>query len=331
VYRSPKTGRPEGAALLRGAALHSAGRTLAGSLPGGRAACRAKEATIRFERKHYRIRIRGEERVLGPRTWVMGVLNLTPDSFSDGGRYADADAALRQGLALFEAGADIVDVGGESTRPAAAPVSAAEETSRVVPAIRALRQRAQGLISVDTTKVEVARAALDAGADLVNDVSGFRFDPEMADLVAQRGVPAVVMHLRGRFATMHERPHYRDVAAEVVEELASALDRAEARGVPRQALIVDPGIGFSKDADHSLEMLKRLRELARLDRPLLVGPSRKSFLGKLLDVPVGERLLGTAAAVAASVLAGAHVVRVHDVREMVQVARVCDALLAEAA
>jgi dihydropteroate synthase len=200
----------------------------------------------------------------------------------------------------------------------------------VVPVLEGLRRRGAGYLSVDTTKSEVAEAAIDAGADLVNDVSGFRFDPALPRVLARRGVPAVAMHLRGRFATMHERPRYGDVMAEVVAELEESLALAEQAGLPRERVIVDPGIGFSKDAGHSLEVLRRLPELSVLDRPVLVGPSRKSFLGRVLDRPAGERLFGTAAAVAACVLLGAHVVRVHDVEEMVQVVKVADALLAAA-
>jgi dihydropteroate synthase len=266
--------------------------------------------------------------VLGERTLVMGVLNVTPDSFSDGGQFFEADAAVARGLALFEEGADIVDVGGESTRPGAAPVGADEERRRVAPVVRDLRARGAGPISVDTTKAEVARAALDAGADILNDVSGFRFDPGILPLLAERKVPAVVMHLRGTFEGVHRAPSYRDVMGEVKAELLESLQRGEAAGVPRELMLVDPGIGFAKDAGHSLEVLRRLPELRDLDRPVLVGTSRKSFLGKVLDLPVGERLFGTAAAVAASVLGGAHVVRVHDVKPMVEVVRVCDAILA---
>ncbi len=281
------------------------------------------------QRRRYRLPIRGADVVLGERTWVMGVLNVTPDSFSDGGLHVRADDALAFGLSLFEAGADIVDVGGESTRPGGtARVGAEEESRRVTPVIRSLRERGAGPISVDTTKAAVARAALDAGADLVNDVSGFRFDPGMAPLLAERGVPAVVMHLRGDFAEMHREPRYADVMGEVAAELREALARGERAGVRREHMIVDPGIGFAKDAGHSLETLRRLSELQALDRPVLVGPSRKSFIGKVLELPAGERLMGTAAAVAASVLGGAHMVRVHDVKEMLQVVRVCDAILA---
>jgi len=278
-------------------------------------------------RKRYHLTLRGSSCVLGERTLVMGVLNLTPDSFSDGGRFAGADAAVGQGLALFEAGADIVDLGGESTRPGAARVGADEERRRLVPVVRDLRARGAGPLSVDTTKAEVARAALDEGADLVNDVSGFRFDPDMASLIATRKVPAVVMHLRGGFEGVHQSPSYTDVMGEVKAELQDSLARGESAGIDREMMLVDPGLGFAKDAGHSLEVLRRLPELRGLDRPVLVGPSRKSFIGKVLDLPVGERLFGTAAAVAASVLGGAHLVRVHDVKEMVQVARVCDAIL----
>jgi dihydropteroate synthase len=268
--------------------------------------------------------------VLGERTLVMGILNVTPDSFA-GGVATGSDAAVAHGMRLFEDGADWVDVGGESTRPGAQPVAAAEEIRRVVPVIEALVRRGAGPISVDTTKADVARAALEAGADLVNDVSGFGYDPAMAALVASRGVPAVLMHLRGGFAEVHRAPAYRDVMAEVVAELAQALARAERAGVAREHTLVDPGIGFSKDAAHSLEALRRLGELQALDRPVLVGPSRKSFIGRVLELPVERRLWGTAAAVASCVMLGAHVVRVHDVREMLEVVRVCDAIRGDAA
>jgi len=258
----------------------------------------------------------------------MGVLNVTPDSFSDGGRLSTPEAAVEHGLALLAEGADWLDVGGESTRPSSAVrVDAAEECRRVVPAIDGLRRRTSAPISIDTTKAEVARAALDAGADIVNDVSGFRFDAGMAPLVAERGVSAVLMHSRGGFEDMHEDPAYGDVPAEIARELGEAIACAERAGVGRERLILDPGIGFAKSARHSLEALARLDALAALDRPVLVGPSRKSFIGTVTGRPVEERLFGTAAAVAAAVLGGAHVVRVHDVGPMVDVVRTCDAVL----
>jgi dihydropteroate synthase len=208
-------------------------------------------------------------------------------------------------------------------------VSAEEELRRVVPVIRGLRERGGGPISIDTTKAEVARAALDAGADLVNDVSGLRFDPALARVAAASRVPVVIMHLRGDFEGMHREPSYHDVMGEVVSELKGALRRGVEAGLEEEQAIVDPGIGFAKAADHSLEVLRRLPELEALGRPVMVGPSRKSFIGKVLDLPVGERLIGTAAAVAASVFGGAHLVRVHDVREMVQVVRLCDAIMGQ--
>jgi dihydropteroate synthase len=278
-------------------------------------------------RGRYRISLRGAEAELGGRTLVMGVLNVTPDSFSDGGSFPDAGAAVEAGLALFAAGADWVDVGGESTRPGGASrVDADTEKARVVPVIEGLRRGGAGPLSIDTTKAAVARAALDAGADIVNDVSGLRFDAALPALLAERRVPVVVMHLRGDFEVMHHEPRYADVMGEVATELETTLARGVEAGIARERMIVDPGIGFAKDAAHSLEVLRRLPELAALDRPVLVGPSRKSFIGRVLDLPVGERLFGTAAAVAAAVLAGAHVVRVHDVREMIQVVRLADAI-----
>jgi dihydropteroate synthase len=284
------------------------------------------EGIIESTRKRYRIRLRGAELWLGERTWVMGVLNVTPDSFSDGARFARPDDAIAAGLGLFEAGADIVDVGGESTRPGAHPVPADEELRRVIPVLEGLRRRAAGPLSIDTSKAAVARAALDAGADLVNDVSGFRFDAGMAPLVAARGVPAVVMHLRGDFASMHRDPRYADVVREVAAELRGVLASAEQAGVDREQLIVDPGIGFSKDPAHSLALMRRLEELRALDRPLLVGPSRKRFIGAVLGKESAERVFGTAAAVAAAVIKGVHAVRVHDVAQMKDVVRMADAI-----
>lgn len=277
-------------------------------------------------RRRYRVALRGARVELGARTWIMGVLNVTPDSFSDGGRFQDEDAAVARGLALFEAGADVVDVGGESTRPGAARVALGDELRRVVPVVRRLRAAGAGYLSIDTTRAEVARAALEAGADLVNDVSGLTFDRHMARVVADSGAPAVLMHLRGDFAGMHARPTYDDVAAEVARELRASLLLALEAGVRAEQVLLDPGLGFAKDAAHSLELLGRLDELHALGRPLLVGPSRKSFIGHVLAAPVSERLHGTAAAVALAIAQGAHVLRVHDVAEMAQVARVCDAV-----
>jgi dihydropteroate synthase len=264
----------------------------------------------------------------GPGPFLMGVVNVTPDSFSDGGRHADPDRAVAHALRLADEGADLLDVGGESTRPGAPPVPAEEEIRRVVPVVERLRARGLALpISVDTTKADVARAALRAGADLVNDVSGLR-DPALAAAVAETGAPVVLMHMRGTPADMQSRAVYGDVVGEVARELEEALRRADAAGIPRERTVLDPGIGFAKTAEHSLALLARLGELRALGRPLLVGPSRKSFIGKVTGAPVEDRLAGTLAAVTACVLAGAELVRVHDVAPARQAALVAAAIRA---
>jgi dihydropteroate synthase len=262
----------------------------------------------------------------GPGPFVMGIVNATPDSFSDGGRHADAPAAVARALRLADEGADLVDLGGESTRPGAPEVPAAAEIRRVVPVIEALRARGFPLpISIDTRKAAVARAALDAGADLVNDVSALS-DPALAAVVAGARVPVVLMHMRGTPADMQSRAVYDDVAREVAAELAAALARAEAAGVATELTILDPGLGFAKTAEQSLELLARLGELRALGRPLLVGPSRKSFIGKVTGAAVGDRLPGTLAAVSACVLAGVEILRVHDVAEARQAAAIAAAI-----
>ncbi len=254
------------------------------------------------------------------RPGVMGVLNVTPDSFSDGGRYTDVDAALRHALAMVEQGADIVDVGGESTRPGAEPVPAEEERSRVVPVIRALRSAWDGLISVDTRKASVARAALEAGADIVNDVSAMRHDAEMLQTVIAFGAGVVLMHMRGEPRTMQEQPAYRDVVTEVRDHLALRMEAAVAGGLDRGRICLDPGIGFGKTVEHNLDLLAGLPALGALGRPLLVGISRKSLLGALTGRSVEERGAAGLAAGVFAVLRGAHLLRVHDVKET------CDAM-----
>ena len=263
----------------------------------------------------------------GPGPFVMGIVNATPDSFSDGGLFLDAGAAIAQALRLADEGADLVDVGGESTRPGAAPVPDDEELGRVVPVIAALRARAFPLpISIDTRKAAVARAALDAGADLVNDVSGLA-DPSLARVVAEAGAPIVLMHSRGTPEDMQRRAVYGDVVQEVAAELEQALDRAAAAGIPRERTILDPGLGFAKTAEHNLVLLARLDELRALGRPILVGPSRKSFIGRIAgSAAPGDRLPGTLAAVTAAVVAGAELVRVHDVAAARQAALVAAAI-----
>ncbi len=263
----------------------------------------------------------------GPGPFLMGVVNATPDSFSDGGRFLDPEAAVAQAERLAGEGADLIDLGGESTRPGSAPVDAAEEGRRVVPVIARLRARGFRLpISIDTCKAAVARAALEAGADLVNDVTGLA-DPALARVVAEAGVPVVLMHLRGTPATMAGLATYRDLLGEVADELRQALARAAAAGIPAERTILDPGIGFAKTTPQNVELLARVGELKALGRPLLVGPSRKRFVGELTGAPVDERLPGTLAAVTACVLAGVEWLRVHDVAAVRQAAQVAAALV----
>jgi dihydropteroate synthase len=256
----------------------------------------------------------------------MGVLNVTPDSFAEAAPRTDPAVCLDLALAMEAAGADIIDVGGESTRPGAQALSAGEELARVLPVMRALGRRITVPLSIDTYKSDVARAALDEGAVLVNDISGLRFDAALATVVAERRAGLVLMHTRGRPVAMYDEAVYADVMREVAAELSESMVTAEASGVERERILVDPGIGFAKRAAHSYGVLARLPELAaRLDRPVLVGPSRKSFIQEAVGGrPAPERDWGTAAAVAAAVLAGAHVLRVHAVEEMVQVVRVAE-------
>jgi dihydropteroate synthase len=257
---------------------------------------------------------------------VVGVLNVTPDSFSDGGRFLDPGAAVEHALRLAAEGADLVDVGGESTRPGAPEVSAEEELRRVIPVIeRLVAARFPVPISVDTSKPGVARAALDAGAALVNDVRALA-DPETARVAAAAGVPVVLMHMRGTPRDMKERARYADLLGEVRAELAAAMERAIAAGVREDRIILDPGVGFAKTAEQSMEILARLPGLLSLGRPLLVGPSRKSFIGAITGAPPEDRLAGTLAAVTAAILGGATFVRVHDVAASRQAARVAAAL-----
>ena len=245
---------------------------------------------------------------------VLGIVNLTPDSFSDGGRYPSVDAAVEGALALEAEGADVIDVGGESTRPGSEPVPAEEERRRVLPFVERAAPRLRIPISVDTTKLEVARAALDAGAEIVNDISGLRFEPRLGELAAERGAGLILMHLRGVPRTMQQEIHYDDLVGEVTSELGASLETARAAGCRDDQLVVDPGLGFGKTAEHNLILLNRLDALLALGRPLLVGPSRKSFIGKAFDLPVEDRLEGTLAACVVALLRGARLFRVHDVR-----------------
>ena len=279
-----------------------------------------------FPRARYTLRLPGARTLaLGERTLVMGIINATPDSFADGGAYPDPDRAVAAALQLEADGADIIDVGGESTRPGAAQVPADEELRRVVPVLRRLVPRLRVPVSIDTCKAEVARRAVEHGAALVNDVSGLSYDPDLAAVGAAAGVPLVLMHMRGRSADMYRHAAYDDVVREVVAELDTAIGRATAAGIAREQLVIDPGLGFAKRPAQTFAVLARLGALAELDRPILVGPSRKSFLQEAVGAcPPGKREWGTAAAVTGAVLLGAHIVRVHGVREMTHVVRVAD-------
>jgi dihydropteroate synthase len=265
---------------------------------------------------------------LSRRVHVMGIVNVTPDSFSDGGRFFDREDAIDHGLRLADEGADILDVGGESTRPGADPVAAADEADRVIPVIDALAAKSSVPVSVDTSKASVARAALDAGAVMINDVSAARFDAGLLPLAAERAAPIVLMHMLGEPRTMQKDPRYRDVVGEIVAFLEDRAAAALDAGVERERIVVDPGFGFGKTREHNLILLRRLREFRCLGFPVLAGTSRKTFIGATLgDLPTNERLEGTAATVALAVAAGASIVRVHDVRQMVRVARMVEAVL----
>ena len=268
----------------------------------------------------------GQKLFLGDSTVLMGVLNVTPDSFSDGGELFDPGKAIEAGYRMAAVGAGIIDVGGESTRPGAAAVGEAEERRRVIPVIEALAARVNVPISVDTYKAATAEAALAAGASIVNDISGLKYEPGLADVVARHGAGLVLMHTRGRSREMYQQASYEDVVSEVLDELRESISFATKAGVAKDRILIDPGLGFAKEAPHSFEALARLDEFSELGHPIVVGPSRKSFLTRAVGsrVETASRDWATSAAVTASVLGGAHVVRVHAVAEMLHVARVAD-------
>jgi len=262
------------------------------------------------------------------RTLVMGILNVTPDSFSDGGTYFDPDAAVSRGIEMAEQGADIIDVGGESTRPGAEPIDAEEEIRRVVPVIKQLAVRTGIPISIDTYRSQTAAAALDSGASIINDISAMTFDANMKHLAAERKCPIVLMHIKGTPQNMQQNPHYENVIEEIIAWLKARIEEAESAGIDKQAIIIDPGIGFGKTVEHNLEILNKLDRFRALGKPTLVGVSRKRMIGEILGgLPVEERLEGTAAAVAISIANGANIVRVHDVKEMARVVKVADAIV----
>ncbi len=261
------------------------------------------------------------------KTYIMGVLNVTPDSFSDGGLYFSEKKAIEHALRLIEDGADILDIGGESTRPGSDPVSLEEEIRRTIPVIQAVSKETNIPISIDTYKSEVARHALDAGASIVNDISGLRFDPDMPKVVSEYKAPVIIMHIKGRPKDMQDNPQYEALIPEIMDYLRISIRLANKFGIPDDKIIIDPGIGFGKTFEHNLEIIKNFKEFTILGKPVAVGVSRKAFIGKILgDVPPSERLEGTAAAVAISIFNGANIIRVHDVKEMSRVAKASDAI-----
>lgn len=261
------------------------------------------------------------------KTYVMGVLNVTPDSFSDGGLYFDKEAAIEHALKLVHDGADIIDIGGESSRPGSNPVSLDEELKRTIPVISNLSGRLKVPISIDTYKAEVARQALDAGASIVNDISGLRFDPGMAAVIAANNVPVIIMHIKGTPDNMQVDPSYEALIPEILDYLRGSIKISKEHGIPSENIVIDPGIGFGKALDHNLQIINNLNEFSLLGKPIAIGVSRKAFIGKILgDVPPSQRFEGTASAVAISVYNGANIVRVHDVAEMTKVVKIADAI-----
>jgi dihydropteroate synthase len=283
-------------------------------------------------RKTFRLKLPSRTLLLGERTLIMGVLNVTPDSFSDGGQFLDPGRAIEHALAMESGGVDLLDIGGESTRPGSSGTPAKEELSRVLPVLQGLRGVLKIPVSIDTQKLEVAEAALEAGAEIINDISGLRLDPRLAELAARRRIPLILMHMRGEPRTMQKARFARDILRDVTQGLRKAISIARKAGVAKSQIILDPGIGFGKSFAQNYELLEKLPLLAKLGYPLLVGTSRKGFLGATLardgkPAPPEDRIWGTAATVTASILNGAHIIRVHDVAEMVQLARVADCLI----
>ncbi len=269
---------------------------------------------------------RGKTLTLGERTHVMGIVNVTPDSFSDGGKYLDVQEALDHAQLMVADGATLLDIGGESSRPGAAPVSTTEELERVLPVICAVTDALDVVISIDTSKAEVARKALEAGAHIVNDITALRGDTDMVSVVAEMDAGLILMHMKGTPRTMQKAPQYEDVVRDVCAALSESVQYAEAHGINAERIIIDPGIGFGKTIEHNIELLKRLSEFRSLNKPLLIGTSRKSFIGNILDLPVTERIEGTVATVCWAIAHGVDIVRVHDVKANVRAALMTDAL-----
>ncbi len=279
------------------------------------------------EKKGFKIEFKQRVLDISSRTHLMGILNVTPDSFSDGGKFFKQEEAIRQGMRLAQEGADIIDVGGESTRPGSEPVSLEEELRRVIPVIQELVKRIDTPVSIDTYKSRVAKEALDSGASMVNDISALRFDPEMKKILAEYRVPVVLMHIKGTPKNMQDDPQYQNVLDEIKTYLEDSIKMAKDAGIEEHKIIIDPGIGFGKTLEDNLKILKNLKGFASLGKPILVGVSRKSFIGKILNLPADQRLEGSLAALAVSIINGANILRVHDVRESKRVARLVDSIL----
>ena len=259
-------------------------------------------------------------------TLIMGILNVTPDSFSDGGMYYNATQAIEFALQMEEEGADIIDVGGESTRPGAKTVELQKECDRILPVIEGIRTKSDILISIDTYKSEVARKSIATGAGMVNDISGMAFDPNMVDVIKDSGLPVVIMHIKGTPKNMQKNPYYEDLMQELTEYFEERKKFVRAKGILDQQIILDPGIGFGKRLQDNFQLLRELKKIVDMGFPVLIGPSKKSFIGLTLDLPIDQRLEGTAAAVTTGILKGARIVRVHDVKEMKRVALITDSI-----
>lgn len=262
----------------------------------------------------------------GQRTFIMGILNCTPDSFSDGGQFLDPILAVDHAHQMIRDGADIIDIGGESSRPGSIPISANEEIDRVLPIIEKISAETDAIISIDTYKSEVAKTAINAGAEIVNDITALRGDPEMAQTVATTSPALILMHMQGDPKTMQIQPNYQNVIEDITSFLEDRIAFAEQNGIDKKKIVIDPGIGFGKTISHNLEILRKLDHFKRLKKPILIGTSRKSFIGKILDLPVEDRLEGTAATVAWSIAHGAEIIRVHDVKQISRVAKMTDAI-----
>jgi len=283
--------------------------------------------TAKIHPTSFQLKLKNRTFDLTTRTHIMGILNVTPDSFSDGGKFINTELAVEQGIKMVEQGADIIDIGAESTRPGADPVPEVEELNRLIPVIEKLKKVTDIPISVDTYKSNVAEAAINSGADIINDISGLRFDKEMKKVAAKFNTPVVIMHIKGEPKNMQVNPHYIDLLNEIYNYFAETIEIAEQSGIKRQNIIIDPGIGFGKQLDDNYEIMRKLSELQSLGCAILIGPSRKSFIGNVLNLPPDQRLEGTAAAVAIGIQNGAHIVRVHDVKEMKRVCLIADKMV----